>query len=361
MSRGRDARASRGCIPFSQNAAPVRLHIRRNPGGLAPELMIPVPPIRTLAVLASWLVLAGAVAPAAPVPGSSLYNLKGRGNKAQPTTDPAAAPPPAAANRGPVAPSDETLTRMIRLRSRLRNLDMKWEDVNGDEVMTAFSANLGGGRVTAESHINWTRPQGAHRARIRLENVRVSDFLNATDIRLDARFDTSISGQLDLSWTGLRMREMRRTLTGGGVFTAGPGTISSTRILDALADFSGIRELRRFDFDTARLDAKAENGRVLVKAFRLRGPYMRTNLKGSVDLESDALAMDLELELNPAVAERSTRIEVREGFGLFTRLAGREGPGEFVEVPLPFSFGGTMAHPRAVLKSLPSGPPERKP
>jgi hypothetical protein len=262
------------------------------------------------------------------------------------------ATPAARAPRAPkpaLTPGDETLTRLIRLRSRLRNLDMNWVKRDGDDVMDRFTATLGGGRVDAACHINWSRPESDHWAKIRLDHVGVADFLQAADIRLDARIDARISGELDLHWSGLRVRQMRPSLGGKGAFRIHEGAITSTAILDSFADFTEIPALRSFQFTGGTLVAAAQGGRLDVSEFRLAGPSMRVDAKGTVDLDTDDLRVRFNLEVLPALAGQSSRFEVREGVLLMTRLAGKDADKDFVRVPLPFAFAGTLAKPVAVL------------
>ena len=263
--------------------------------------------------------------------------------------DRAAAPRPASAQRPRVTPKDETLTRLIRLRSRLRDLDMKWVTVDGDEVMEAFTARLGGGRISADCRINWSKPEQEHRAAITLDNVGASEFLQAADVRVGARINAPVSGRMELKWRGLKVRAMRESLAGTASLDVGKGSISNTRILDAFAEYSGIRALQRFEFDGGVVRATCTAGRVEVDPLDLKGPLMRAVARGSTDLETDAMHLRFELWVLADAARQSVKPEVRAGVAWLREMAGRTAPDDFMRVPLPFSFGGTLQRPAVLL------------
>ena len=270
---------------------------------------------------------------------------------------PAITPPPASyydtarpsgLARFKATPKDETLTRLLMLRSRLRNLKMTWIWEGTDEVMTAFTAELGGGTIRAESHINWTSPDREHWARIRFENVGAREFLQVGSVQVGARIDTAVSGQMTMRWRGLKLHTLRETLDGEADFTLRRGSISHNRILDAFADFSGISALEKFDFDSGTVKATCTKGHVLVDPMEVSGPLMRVRTRGFTNLETDAMKLRFELWVLADAAKQSVKPEVRGGVGLLRGMAGKNDSGDFLQVPLPFSFEGTLSKPVAV-------------
>ena len=302
-----------------------------------------VPPRKLIrlsgAVLCAVCCVAAWARPADSPAPSSYYDARDRG----------AAPRAASTPRTLATPKDETLTRLIRLRSRLRDLDMKWVTVDGDEVMEAFTARLGGGSISAECRINWTRPEQEHRAVITLRDVGASEFLQAADVRIGARIDAPVNGRMELRWRGLKVRQMRETLAGTATLEVGKGSISNTRILDAFAEYSGIRALRRFEFDSGVVKATCTDGRVQVDPLDLRGPLMRAVARGHTDLETDAMSLRFDLWVLADAAGQSVKPEVRAGVSWLREMAGRTAPDDFMKVPLPFSFGGTLSRPAVLL------------
>ncbi len=270
---------------------------------------------------------------------------------------PAVTPPPASyydtarpsgLARFKATPKDETLTRLLTLRSRLRNLKMTWIWEGTDEVMTAFTAELGGGTIRAESHINWTSPDREHWAKIQLDNVGVREFLQVANVQVGARIDTAVSGQMNMRWRGLKLHALRASLDGDAKFTLKPGTISHNRILDAFAEFSGISALSQFNFDQGSIKATCSKGHVLLDPAELNGPLMRTRIRGFSNLETDAMKLRFELWVLADAAKQSVKPEVRGGVGWLRDMAGKTDAGDFFQVPLPFSFEGTLSKPVAV-------------
>ena len=136
------------------------------------------------------------------------------------------------------------------------------------------------------------------------------------------RINAHISGELDLHWSGLRLRQMRPSLGGKSTFRIHEGSIGGTEILDSFAEFTGIPDLRTFRFSGGSLVATADRGVLKVPEFRLAGPEMRVDAKGTVDLETDGLRARFNLEVRPELAERSSRVEVRQGVALMTKFSG---------------------------------------
>ena len=255
---------------------------------------------------------------------------------------------PSGLARFKATPKDETLTRLLTLRSRLRNLKMTWVWEGTDEVMTAFTAEVGGGTIRAESHINWTSPDREHWARIRLDNVGAREFLQVANVQVGARIDTAVSGRMDMRWRGLKMHALRESLDGEADFTLRRGAISHTRILDAFADFSGISALGKFEFDQGTVKATCTKGHVLVDPMELSGPLMKVRARGFSNLETDAMKLRFELWVLADAAKQSVKPEVRAGVGWLRGVAGKNDSGDFLQVPLPFSFEGTLSKPVAV-------------
>jgi hypothetical protein len=240
-------------------------------------------------------------------------------------------------------PSDETLSSLLRMRSRLRDLKVETRWINGEEITERFTATMGRGRLVGEGRINWTRADDRQWARVDVIDADVAEFLHVCDVRFDGRIEAQVSGRLELEWRGMRFRQMRATMRGSGRLTMSSGQVSSTRLLDNIAKFSGLPELSTLSFERGLVEGTIADGKVTVRTFELDSPDVRLRGQGTVTLESGALDARFGIALRPALAERSQLPEVRAAGQALARLAG--GKDRFITVPLPVSFGGTLERP----------------
>ncbi|GIX43905.1 MAG: hypothetical protein KatS3mg130_0313 [Candidatus Sumerlaea sp.] len=257
-------------------------------------------------------------------------------------------------------PSDETLSRLMRMRSRLQNLrvDTRW--IGGEEVTQNFTATVGQGTLRGKGEINWSRPERVHWARVEVSEVDVPAFLHVCDIRFDGKVQARVSGTLDLRWRGMRFRDMRATMEGGGKLHVSSGTVTSTRLLDQVAAFSGLPELRRFEFREGLVIGRIRDGRVDIESIEFRNPDYILRAKGSVRLEDGALDARVELRVRPSLAMRSQLSEVRL-LGVALAAVSQDSPDGMVAIPLPLSFGGTLERPIPYLELGATPPPNIPP
>jgi uncharacterized protein YhdP len=261
------------------------------------------------------------------------------------TPKPAAMPAGKAVRAGVRTPeaSDETLSRLLRMRSRLRNLEVDTRWLNREEITQHFTATMGRGHLVGHGYINWSRPEERQWASVEIIGADVEEFLHVADVRFDGKIRAQVSGQLDLEWNGMRFRQMRASMRGKGRLELSKGNVTATRLLDNIARFSGIDELRTLEFDHGGLQGTIKDGRVEVEEFRLEGRDFRLRGKGTVTLETGALDARFEIAVKPALAKRSRVAQVRAAGEALAKLFG--GENQFVNVPLPVSFGGTLERP----------------
>lgn len=241
------------------------------------------------------------------------------------------------------APSDETLSRLLRMRSRLRHLQVDTRWIDGHEITETFTATMGRGRLEGRGHIDWSSPETRHWARVRVFEADVREFLHVCDVRFDGRIEAAATGELELQWQGMRFRQMRSTMKGAGRLELSPGSVGSTRLLDNIARFSGLDELRVLKFDRGLVEGTIERGIVKVTQFELENRDVRLRGVGTVELETGKLEARFDLWVRPELGQRSRFPEVRLAAQALSQVVSREEP--FVRVPLPVSFGGTLERP----------------
>jgi len=237
------------------------------------------------------------------------------------------------------------------MRSRLKNLQVDTHWLDGQEITRRFTATMGRGRLVGVGRINWSLPDEQQWAVVEVFDADVAEFLHVCDVRFDGKIDARVTGKLRLEWRGMRFYQMRATMTGSGTLAMSEGQVGSTRLLDNIARFSGIDDIRTLQFQRGLVEGTIANGKVLVKKFELEGQDFWLGGTGSVVLETGELDARFQIKVKPALARRSRFPEVRAAGDALSKLAG--GENRFLTVPLPVSFGGTLERPIPYL-DLPS-------
>lgn len=303
---------------------------------------------RRLAVFIALVFLLQGAGIATAQPQEMLNDRRGRNTPRIPleaTPKPHALPAGKASLEGVRTPEppDETFSRLLRMRSRLRNLQVDTQWIEGEEITQRFSATMGRGKLIGEGYINWSRPELQHHAKVKVIEADVAEFLHVCDVRFDGRIDSRVTGDLNLAWSGLRFRQMRQSMEGEGKLLMREGQVSSTRLLDNIAKFAGLPQLRSLRFQRGLVEGSVADGKVFVRAFELAGDDFQLRGEGTVTLETGDIDARFRLRVRPALAMHSQLPEVRAVGRAAAKLFGSAD--RLIEVPLPISFGGTLERP----------------
>jgi hypothetical protein len=284
------------------------------------------------AVVVVALVLAGA--------GGAVADESGR--QIASAVQPRAAVAPVA-----ITQSDETLTKIIRLRSKLKNFRMTWDPASRGNLLTGFTAELGGGKIVATGRINWLIPRGTHHLHLRLDGVDFKTALTALNMQMDGRVVGRLSGEMEFEWSGLRLREIKQTATGRVRLTLSEGEASRMTILRTLSTMSGIRELETIRFNGGEMTARVRDGRIEVERLIIATPDAEFEGRGWCVLATEEMLAEFEMSVRPSLALRSHRHDVRVlGGRNGDRMAGLANSAHaLVRVPGVARFAGTLSNP----------------
>jgi hypothetical protein len=255
----------------------------------------------------------------------------------------------AAATQISVAPrtasSQETLTRYIRLRNRIRNLrvDSHFEGIGG-LVLQGFSGELGRGTINVKGNVNWARPDEQQWAKMTLTSVDARSFLDAFDIGMDGRIFASVTGWADLQWRGRHLAAMKKSLVGTAELRIGKGYVENSRVLSAVAEVSGIQALQKLEFSAGKMRGHAAHGTLYVDELDLEAPMLHATLSGTIDLASDQINLRPKFWISPQLANTSTRPELRTAVQFLDGMRETR-ESNLVQIPLPIVFTGTIRKP----------------
>jgi uncharacterized protein involved in outer membrane biogenesis len=254
---------------------------------------------------------------------------------------------------------EETLTRYVRLRSRIRGFESDARMTGGQVHLTRFSGELGGGRIDVAGNLDWTRKSGPQSARMQLQNVDSRQMLSAFNLDFDARIVTRVNALVDVQWQGLQMSTLRRTMNGQMEVRAGRGRVDKSTVFDALAGALGIEELRTVDFNSASASGVVKQGVLWFDDAQINGDYVRIRAAGNVDVPSDSIEIEVQASVAPELAQRSVRPEVRAAGALLAQAKSLREPDGFIRIPVAVLLTGTFTRPQATLLAAADGPARR--
>lgn len=242
---------------------------------------------------------------------------------------------------------DETLSRMLRLRTRIRGFELRSRSEGGKLVVEGFGGALGSGHIMASGLLDGTNPDGPQHMKLELRDVDVQQFLSAFDIQPLAHVRIGATGAMDFRWEGLKMKALRSTLNGPLDIDIGKGTISHTRILDQLAESTGISELKQLDVESGRVHGEAKEGTIRLEEVTLKGAQLKVTLKGSINAATEQLNAAVSVSAAPDLGAKSQREDVRAAFALLSSADALRDSDGFVKIPLEFVLGGTLSRPQS--------------
>ena len=255
-------------------------------------------------------------------------------------------------------PGEETLTRYIRIRSRIRSFQSDGHLVGGKVKVTHFSGDLGGGRIQFNGNLDWTNKTGQQTARVTLQNVDSRQFLSAFNLDFDARIVTRVNADVSVKWQGISMPDLRRSMNGSMSMRTGRGRVDKSTVFDALAEATGIQDLRSVDFESCAGDGEVRNGVLYFENARINGDFVRLLAAGKVDVPSDSIEIEVHLAILPELAMRSARADVRTVGALLAQAKSLQDQDGFVQLPVPVYLTGTFTKPHASVAGITFEVPE---
>ncbi len=267
---------------------------------------------------------------------------------------------------GGMQPGEVAVIRVAARNHGLREFELKSRPgPSGRLVVEGFTAALGGGRITGVGQVDFANAGGVHAMRVRLENVDAAAFLRLLEVQLDAVIQARVDGEFDLRWRGTSGGEARRSLSGSARWKATPGFAAEADAMKMAAEFSGIAELRRFDFTAAGAEGEFRDGKLTVSSLRVAGPDQEVTGTGAMDISTRQLQMQLRMRIAPELISRSSKPEFR-ALGTLAKKSrdsssGKNHGARLVEFPMPLMMTGELGDPKFQFGtwSMPSAPPAR--
>lgn len=238
--------------------------------------------------------------------------------------------------------------RFVGLALKMENFHLQSRFVPGGIVIDGFSATIAGGRLEGTGSINTADSDGPQHLRVQITNCDIPQLLEVLGVRLRVNVNGRISGTLEGAWRGFSEKNMRPSMQGRASLLASGGTITGMKLIDKLAEKSGIDELRNFAYNSFRIEATATSGEIRVSQISIRGPRARLDAKGNVDLASEKMSGSFQVYAAPDLAAGSEKEDVRAvGDAIASSPGAKRDENNLVALPVPIALEGTLQKPHA--------------
>lgn len=239
----------------------------------------------------------------------------------------------------------QTFVRNSPMRLRLKGAKMDLQMVNGQPLVKGVRGGFGGGTVRMQGNINMGSPNSTHQAEVELRRVEIAEVLKMLGLHFPGALSAPVSGEADLSWTGLEMDDIRGSASGRVRLDVGPGYVARNPLLNQLSSVAAIPPMLRLDFDSAHLIGHVHNGVLEIDEAVLEGSDLRAHIQGSVTASGE-LQLVVQSSVSEALARSSSFYKLRDVAQFFGARA-------------PEAVGGYFGLPRMVVTGTLSNPTMR--
>ena len=218
--------------------------------------------------------------------------------------------------------------------------DFQLEYLLEKNVLTVrqVSGKVVGGTFQGGARADLGREVPPFETNLQLKSLQADPMVSAFFPKAAGTIFGDMTLDLQMAGKGTESVDIRRNLSGKGALQLRDGRLTGAGLVQGLADFLNLEELRVMRFSQAKGSFTIRDGRVLVDS-DIDGQDVRMNPKGSIALED----LTLDLTLNPRFSpELTKKLDAR---GTVTRfLVDEQGWGR-----LPIRVAGTFDAPRFIL------------
>ncbi len=203
---------------------------------------------------------------------------------------------------------------------------------NGKMVLKGIQGDIGGGQVVMAGNV--AAGQKSNNATVKFADVPLAEAAVMVGQEKVAGWlgDLVVTGFIKGEWQGKGLTEITRTADGALVIQTGPGVISDPAALARIAKATGVPELQELKYNSAKVQARATDGKIAIDFIRAEGPEFKLQAKGTYDAGSDNLDLDIEATVSQELAAKSSYMKLNNVMS-FLRGEEKETSEEFVSIP----------------------------
>jgi AsmA protein len=221
----------------------------------------------------------------------------------------------------------------------IRDFDLIYRLENNVLSITRLNGSLAEGHFANTARVDLGKTPIVYQGRLDLKEIQAGPFVNAFMPNYTGMVTGALSFDFDASGRGTLPEIVKPSLMGKGSLMIGNGRFANTPMVQDLATFLGLEELRELSFSQASGSFTIRDGRLSLNS-EIKGGDMRMAPRGTVGLDGK-----LDLSLMPRLSPKlSGKIDSK---GQFTRyLKDDQGWSE-----LPLKVAGDVTAPRFSLDS----------
>ena len=210
---------------------------------------------------------------------------------------------------------------------------LKYRLVDNVLSIQELKGTVAGGSFSDTGQVDLNRPGYAYTTRLAVQGVQADPVVSAFSPKAAGTVFGTLSFNADLNGKGITSPSIRKNLVGKGDFALSNGRLTGAGLVQGLAQFINLEQLRVLQFSTFSGTFRIQNGKVILDS-SVAGKDVQMTPKGTIGLDK-SLDLSLVTRLSPELTGRVARGNI----GTF--LTDDKGWGV-----LPVKVGGTTSSPK---------------
>lgn len=216
----------------------------------------------------------------------------------------------------------------------IRDFDLQYRLEKNVVTVQRLQGKVAGGSFGVTGAVDLGRAAPIYSSRLDLQGIQADPLVSAFWPKAAGTVFGTMNSRIDLEGRGTETEVLKRNLNARGEVRLTDGQLTGAGLMQGLAGFLNLEELRVLRFSQAKGSFTVREGQALVDS-DIQGRDVRLHPQGSVKLDGYFLDLDLNLRLSPDLAKRAN-------LGKIGRLLSDEQG--WAQVPL--KVGGTFEKPR---------------
>jgi AsmA protein len=228
------------------------------------------------------------------------------------------------------------LGRTVYRGLQVENFDCRYRLEKNIFTIDKLTGRFAGGAFNQTARVDLRKPGLAYQTKLDLTGIQADPLVSALFPRAAGTTFGNLNLKASLEGAGTLTETLRRNLSGTGELLLADGRLTGSDLLQGLAQFLKVEELRTLEFEKASGNFTVRDGRVQITS-NITGSNVTLQPRGSVGLDGS-----LDISLNTSLApELTNKIDIG---GISRFLTDDKGWGQ-----LPIRVAGTMDSPRFAL------------
>ena len=240
----------------------------------------------------------------------------------------------------------------LNIKARFAAGEVKYNNVMISEMNSEiqyFEDNLlidklqfgfGEGRVDIKGKINFSEDDPVFDGKTDIQKAGLAEIVQILSPDFKGTINGKVSGNAVIAGKGSKWEKIKDELKGKGSITAENISLSNIKIMDQVASFLGVDELKKVEFRDGNMNFVIEGGKVKYDDCNLRGDTVKVKSDGKIAFDK-SLNCDIEISLSPELSAKVIR--KHEFSSLFQDDKGW--------ITVPITLKGTTDSPRPGLSS----------